>query len=174
MPDGRGFRAGAPMKTFAGGVPVIAVGCRVEAGDWPPPETLVPVFEEALSAAARAAGLAEGGEVSILLTDDRHMRVLNAAWRGKDRATNVLSFPALGMAQGGGPTLLGDIVLARETLQREAEAQGKPFEHHLAHLLVHGFLHLLGYDHQTRAEAEAMEGMERRVLESLAIGDPYA
>lgn len=147
----------------------------VEAGDWPPEDTLLPLMEEALAAAARLVGAGRGGEVSILLTDDEHMRALNAAWRGKDRPTNVLSFPASSAAaQGGGAALLGDIVLARETLLREAEAEGKPFEHHLAHLLVHGFLHLLGYDHETPEEAEEMEAMERRALQTLAIDDPYA
>lgn len=112
-----------------------------------------------------------GAELAILLTDDSAIRVLNRQWRGIDVATNVLSFPT--SEAGGNPPLIGDIVLAHETIAREAEAEGKPFAHHLAHLVVHGYLHLLGYDHQRACDAEAMENAERRVLRHLAIPDPY-
>ena len=123
----------------------------------------------AIAAAARLA-TAEG-EVSVLLTDDEAVRDLNRRWRGIDKPTNVLSFPA---APGPGPqTLLGDIVIAYETLARESEAQGTPFLHHLAHLTVHGFLHLVGYDHETDSQAESMEGLERDILATLAVPDPY-
>ena len=117
---------------------------------------------------ATAAQAPARGEVSVLLTDDAAVKALNAEWRGIDTATNVLSFPA---AKGSG--LLGDIAIAFETVQREAAAENKPFLHHLAHLAVHGFLHLLGYDHQTDSQADAMEGLEREILARLSIADPY-
>ena len=116
-----------------------------------------------------AALVPAAGEISVLLTDDASVRNLNRAWRGLDKPTNVLSFPA---AKAGG-ALLGDIAIAYETLAGEAAADAKPFLHHLAHLAVHGFLHLLGYDHQTDSQADAMEGLERAALARLDIADPY-
>ncbi len=127
--------------------------------------------------AAAAGGRAAAGEVSVVLTDDAAIRTLNRTWRGIDKATNVLSFPAAAApARGAAATLrvLGDIVLAHETVRREAAAQRKPFEHHLAHLAVHGFLHLLGYDHETESEATTMERLECAILASLGVSDPYA
>jgi len=118
---------------------------------------------------ATAALVPAASEVSVLLTDDASVRDLNRAWRGLDKPTNVLSFPA---AKAGG-ALLGDIAIAYETLAGEAAADTKPFLHHLAHLAVHGFLHLLGYDHQTDSQADAMEGLERAALARLDIADPY-
>ena len=109
------------------------------------------------------------GELSVVLSGDAHVRALNRDYRGKDSPTNVLSFP---MPEGSG--LLGDVVLARETLEREAAGQGKTFADHFAHLLVHGVLHLLGFDHQTDTDAEAMERLEVAVLGSLGIDNPYA
>lgn len=120
-----------------------------------------------LRAVAKAEGA--GGGVSVLLADDAALRALNRDWRGKDKQTNVLSFPA---PQGG--EVLGDIALAAETVAAEAQAQGKAFSAHMAHLLAHGFLHLLGYDHEIEAEAEAMEARERVILASLGLPDPYA
>ncbi len=120
--------------------------------------------------AAAAAELTVDGEVSIVLTDDAAIRALNRDWRGIDTATNVLSFPA---AKAIGVQFLGDIVVAYETLARECEDEDRNFLHHLAHLTVHGFLHLLGYDHQTDAQAEAMEGLESRIMGSLNMPDPY-
>src|SRR5574340_1083660 len=108
-----------------------------------------------ITAAAQAPA---AGEVSVLLTDDAAVKALNAKWRGSDKPTNVLSFPA---AKSG--NLIGDIAIAYETVKREAEHEQKPFLHHLSHLAVHGFLHLLGYDHQTDSQAEAMESLERAV-----------
>ena len=126
----------------------------------------------AAAAAAAAPALSTGAtELAIVLGDDSAIRRLNRSWRGVDAATNVLSFPTA--AAGGARPLLGDIVLAEETVAREANAEHKPLAHHVAHLTVHGFLHLLGYDHQTPADAEAMEGIEREILERLEIPDPY-
>lgn len=129
---------------------------------------------EALTLAAAWAALAsegvEGGGVTLLLTDDASVQELNARFRGKDSATNVLSFPAPENPEGH----LGDVALAFGVCAREAEAQGKPLAHHLQHLVVHGVLHLLGYDHMTDAEAETMEDLERVVLAGLGIADPYA
>jgi probable rRNA maturation factor len=119
-------------------------------------------------------------ELSIRLTDDEEVRALNAEWRGKDKPTNVLSFPLaeeeeLEEAATPGPELmLGDIVLARETCAREAEEKRIPLDQHAAHLLVHGTLHLLGYDHHDDDEAADMEGRETRALARLGIADPYA
>ncbi|HVG52471.1 MAG TPA: rRNA maturation RNase YbeY [Xanthobacteraceae bacterium] len=123
--------------------------------------------------AAAAAPDEAQGELSVLLTDDDAIRVLNAQWRHKDEPTNVLSFPA---AHAGniGPRPLGDIVIAYETTAREAAAEHKQLDHHLAHLTVHGFLHLLGYDHESEADAETMERLEREILARLDIADPYA
>lgn len=112
------------------------------------------------------------GELAIVLTDDSSIRALNRQWRGKDEPTNVLSFPAA-EPQYGAPVLLGDIVIAYETTAREASAEHKPFMHHLAHLAVHGFLHLLGYDHEAKAEARVMERLETAILARLAVPDPY-
>ena len=114
-----------------------------------------------------------------MLVDDRAIRALNRNWRGKDKATNVLAFPAHSARSGrfGGRVPirpLGDVVIAFETVQREAESARVPFDHHLAHLAVHGFLHLLGYDHAAEAEAETMEALEVAILARLDVPDPYA
>lgn len=109
----------------------------------------------------------------MVFTDDAQMRELNRDWRKLDKPTNVLSFPAP-RAPGAQPvTPLGDIFLGLETVKREAEEQGKAFRDHTAHLIVHGFLHLIGYDHETEAEAEEMEGEEIAVLARLGISNPY-
>ena len=116
-----------------------------------------------------------------MLGNDSAIKALNRDWRGKNAATNVLSFPAAPAshaAKGGKsarPTpYIGDIVIAYQTTAREAAAEGKPFSHHLAHLAIHGFLHLLGYDHENDRDAEKMERLERRILGRLAVPDPYA
>jgi probable rRNA maturation factor len=113
----------------------------------------------------------DSAELAIVLTNDSAIRLLNRKWRGIDKATNVLSFPTKDAS--GKPPLIGDIVLAFETVAREAVEEQKPFAHHLAHLAVHGYLHLLGYDHQGTRDAETMEGLERSILRRLAIPDPY-
>jgi probable rRNA maturation factor len=114
-------------------------------------------------------------EVSVLLTDDGQVRELNRAYRGKDSATNVLSFPTEDehAAEPGRPVLLGDIAVALETTCREAVAEGKPVADHLTHLVVHGALHLLGYDHEEDEEAERMEAREVALLAGLGVPDPY-
>lgn len=122
-----------------------------------------------------AAEITNGSELSVVFTDDEGIRQLNAGWRGKDKPTNVLSFPAFTLKPGDPlPPMLGDIVLAAETVAREAELEKKPLEHHITHLVVHGLLHLLGHDHEAEDEAEIMEAAERRALARLAIPDPYA
>ncbi|MGC4392101.1 rRNA maturation RNase YbeY [Agrobacterium sp. M50-1] len=114
-------------------------------------------------------------ELSLVFTDDENIREINAEWRDKDKATNVLSFPAFPLEPGGMPgPMLGDIVIARETVEREALELDKSFEDHLTHLLVHGFLHLFGYDHMDEEEAEEMESLETRILAVLGLSDPYA
>lgn len=127
---------------------------------------------EAAAVVERAAAAALGsveGDVVVLLTGDAAVQALNARFRGKDRPTNVLSFPA---AESAAPHL-GDLVLAYGVCAAEAEAQGKTLSDHLSHLTVHGVLHLLGRDHEDEAEAEEMEGEERSILASLGVADPY-
>jgi probable rRNA maturation factor len=123
--------------------------------------------------AAAATLVPAEGEMSVALTDNAAVQALNRDWRGIDKPTNVLSFPATAPKVKGLPAPLGDVIVAYETLAREAGEENKPVLHHLAHLAVHGYLHLLGYDHQTDSEAEAMEGMEREILDRLGIADPY-
>jgi len=142
----------------------------VQSGLWKEPGKAKMVVRRAVRAAAAALSTS-GAELAIVLSDDSAVRLLNRQWRGIDKATNVLSFPT--ETPDGEPPLIGDIVLAYETIAREARSEGKPFAHHLAHLAVHGFLHLKGYDHQRNEDAEAMEEIERRILRRLAIADPY-
>lgn len=149
----------------------------VEAGDWPPePELEALAARAGEAAAALVAPLAGGGEVSLLFTDDAAMQGLNANWRGKDRSTNVLSFPAPAATKTppGMPVHLGDIVFAHETVVREATEAGLTLADHMTHLLVHGLLHLVGHDHVDDTEATAMEGLETAILAKLGIADPYA
>jgi probable rRNA maturation factor len=120
-------------------------------------------------------------EIGVLLADDAAVRRLNADHRGEDGATDVLSFSTFEHILEDapchlppGPIPLGDVVLALETVHAEAAAEGKPFADHVSHLLVHGCLHLLGYDHESAEDAARMEGLERAVLEQLGIPDPYA
>jgi probable rRNA maturation factor len=149
----------------------------IEAGDWPDETALITLVEGAIMATFAELVPARPGasELGVVFTDDAHVRALNAGWRGKDKATNVLSFPAFPETKTGPlPPLLGDVVLAAETVAGEAALEGKPLENHISHLVVHGLLHLLGYDHEGDAEAEEMEALERRILARLAIPDPYA
>lgn len=155
----------------------IAFDLTVEAGAWPNEAALDELARHAVDAAASFLTLQarQPAELSLLFTDDAHMRVLNGNWRGKDSATNVLSFPASDLAPGDTlPPLLGDIVLAHETVKDEAGLENKSFDDHLTHLIVHGLLHLLGYDHSEPAQAGHMESCERAILARLGINDPYA
>lgn len=118
------------------------------------------------------------GEISVVLTDDEAMQAINRDHRGQDKPTNVLSFPGLEAEElhkndAMVPFLLGDLVFAQETVEREALAADLSVHHHMVHLIVHGFLHLLGYDHERDSEAEAMEALETRLLAKLEIADPY-
>jgi probable rRNA maturation factor len=131
------------------------------------------VVRRAISAAA-AGMLTRTEELAVVLADDSAVRELNRIWRGKDAPTNVLSFPAAPAGADAATGVLGDVVLAYETIARESDLERKPFDHHLVHLVVHGFLHLLGYDHETDAEAEKMEAAERKILAGLDVPDPYA
>jgi probable rRNA maturation factor len=131
------------------------------------------IVRRAVSCAATAVPSTSDGELAIVLADDAAIRLLNLEWRSVDAATNVLSFPARPAPGEKAAEHLGDIVLAFETIAREAQSEGKPFAHHLAHLAVHGFLHLVGYDHEREADARVMEGAERNILRQLAIPDPY-
>jgi probable rRNA maturation factor len=151
----------------------LAVGAEIELASplWQTVNEAERCVRDALAAAAAGAG--GRGEVSVLLADDAAIRALNRDWRGIDKPTNVLSFPAQTPAVADVPALLGDIAIAYETVAREAADEGKPVLHHLAHLVVHGYLHLMGYDHQTDAEAEAMEALEREILRGMRIPDPY-
>lgn len=131
------------------------------------------------SALPQLAESARPVELSVRLTSDEEVRALNAEWRGKDKATNVLSFPLAGPdeldqpAEDGPELMLGDVVLARGVCEREAADKAIPLERHLTHLLVHGTLHLLGYDHEADDAACDMEAREARALARLGIADPY-
>jgi probable rRNA maturation factor len=145
----------------------------IESTQWGARRGLRTIVRRAIAQAAIAAR-SGGGEVAVLLTDDAAIRVLNRDWRGKNVPTNVLSFPA--PQRSGGPVLprrFGDIAIAYETTACEADSEGKPFADHLAHLVVHGFLHLVGFDHETDRDAEAMESLEVAVLARLGRPDPY-
>jgi len=161
----------------ASGLPALEV--LMVADCWQLEEDAEPVIHRAISAAAEfvAAGVGDS-ELAIMLTDDTGIRTLNKNWRGIDKPTNVLSFPALQPSGPRGPTdpprMLGDIAIAYQTTRREADEEQKPFDHHLSHLLIHGFLHLIGYDHEKDRQAETMEELEREILSQLGIPDPYA
>lgn len=152
---------------MSGTVDIIANSARWRAQ--PRAKTTIRTAIDAAAAATRRKSF----EVSVMLTHDRAIRVLNRDWRGFDKATNVLSFPAA-QPPSREQQLLGDIVIAYETVAREAKAEHKAFLHHLSHLAVHGFLHLIGYDHVMSREAETMEALERKILARLGIADPYA
>ena len=157
----------------------IDLDISIEAGDWSgfdDAEHLIRVAARALAAHPEALDL-RGREACVVLADDATVQRLNANYRGKDAPTNVLSFPFTpppGAAPEEAARYLGDIILAAETLLREAVDLGIPPAHHLQHLVVHGLLHLLGFDHMEDAEAETMEAIEVRALADLGIANPYA
>src|ERR1043166_5242686 len=149
-----------------------AVDIMVDSGLWAAEPQAEEIVRRTIVQAADATA-APDTELVVMLTDDAAIRALNNQWRGLDKATNVLSFPAPACLKGDAPVHLGDIAIAYETLAREANSEGKPFADHLAHLAVHGFLHLLGYDHESEPDADAMEQQERAILARLGIPDPY-
>jgi probable rRNA maturation factor len=143
--------------------------------DFPAWETALPDVEavaaRALEAAISKTGLA--GEIALLLTNDREMQALNLRWRAKDKPTDVLSFASGEPISESGSGFLGDIAIGLETMTRDAHLLGKSLADHLQHLVVHGYLHLLGYDHETDDQAREMEALEATVLASLGLPDPY-
>lgn len=149
----------------------VAADIAIEADCWNAQPDAQAVVGRAIAAADDNA---DDAQIAVLLTDDAAIKALNAHWRGQDKPTNVLSFPAPAMRAPGEPRHLGDIVIAYETTAREAAEEGKPFAHHLSHLAVHGLLHLLGHDHGEDRAADAMEHLERTILSRLGIPDPYA
>ena len=159
----------------------ISLAVAVEAGEWDDADAIEALAQSALDAAVRDLFEREAQpfpedppEVSLVLADDAMMADINGQWRDQPKPTNVLSFPAFPLVPGGKPgPMLGDIILARETIEREAEDLGKPVEDHITHLIVHGFLHLFGYDHIANNDAEKMEAIETRILASLDLSDPY-
>ena len=164
----------------------LEIDCLIEAGDWGPEDGILCRAIQVGAQSAARRGFADTGvkpgvaaELTVVLTDDAAVRTLNADWRGKDKPTNVLSFPIatpeeIAAAEPEGPPLLlGDVVLAYATCRREAASQGKALDHHVAHLVVHGVLHLFGHDHQADDEAELMEGLETAILAEFGVPDPY-
>jgi probable rRNA maturation factor len=164
----------------------LSVSILDEAGDWGAFASRQQAILEAAEAVAGHPGCtrAHGAETCVVLADDALVRSLNREYRGKDAPTNVLSFPFQQPAgitpadsdepDASEPRHLGDVVLAAETVSREADVQGIPPVHHLQHLVVHGLLHLLGFDHDTETGAEAMERLEVEILAALGVPDPYA
>ncbi|WP_142849393.1 rRNA maturation RNase YbeY [Telmatospirillum sp. J64-1] len=182
MPDDQsGGRPEDPGGNGNGPSIVVSVECDL----WTTTLTDVEDLARQVCAAALGAGITfweevpdlNRIEVSVVLTDDETVRILNRDYRGKDKPTNVLSFASLDDEDAplpeDGPILLGDIVIAYQTTAAEAAEEGKTFTHHLTHLLVHGLLHLLGFDHEDESEAEEMEGMETAILAALGVPDPY-
>src|SRR5579864_29465 len=158
-------------------LPVVEV--LVVADCWQAEPDAEAVIHRAIATAAELLAADVGdGELAVMLTDDAGIRTLNRNWRGIDKPTNVLSFPALQprgpRKPGDAPRMLGDIAIAFETTRKEADEEQKPFEHHLSHLAVHGFLPLIGHDHEQDQEAETMESLERDILSQLGIPDPYS
>jgi probable rRNA maturation factor len=148
-----------------------ALDIIIEAPAWSDQRGAEATVRRAIAAACSQVEAA--GEICVVLTDDAAVRELNRTWRHIDRPTNVLSFPSTTPPGNAASAMLGDIVIAYETLAGEALAEGKPFLHHLAHLTVHGFLHLLGYDHEDDGQAEEMERLEREILATLGVKNPY-
>jgi probable rRNA maturation factor len=162
------------MATFA--LPITEV--LVVADAWQAEPNAEAVIHRAIAAAAEFVNANIGeAELAVMLTDDAGIRTLNSNWRGIDKPTNVLSFPALPASgpsgPGDAPRMLGDIAIAYQTVRQEADDEQKPFDHHLSHLAIHGFLHLIGYDHEQDDDAETMEALEQEILTQLGIPDPY-
>ena len=176
---GSDFPSQQKFRTDAAYLPFPITEVLVVAECWQREPDAEAVIQRAIAAAAEIVDADIGeAELAVMLTDDAGIRTLNSNWRGIDKPTNVLSFPALQPTGPGGPDdaprMLGDIAIAYETTRREADDEQKPFDHHLSHLAVHGFLHLIGYDHENDDDAEAMESLETEILAQLGIPDPYA
>jgi len=146
----------------------------IEDPAWEAAEPRAAALAEIAAAAVLEHERASRGDIAILLADDARLAALNAAFRGRAAPTNVLSFPSAQVREIGAADALGDVALAFGVCAREAAEQAKSLAHHLQHLTAHGVLHLLGYDHESDAEAEAMEAKERAILAGLGVGDPYA
>jgi probable rRNA maturation factor len=152
--------------------PAPSIDIQIQSSLWDAQPLAAQTVRDAIAAAAATLSTADN-EVSILLTDDKAIRLLNREWRGIDKPTNVLSFPAAATKASVRMPLFGDIVMAYETLKRECDDEDRIFLHHLAHLTVHGFLHLIGYDHQVEAQAEKMEGLESKIITRMQMPDPH-
>ncbi|MCL6229959.1 rRNA maturation RNase YbeY [Bartonella bilalgolemii] len=154
---------------------MIAIDITIESAKWNDEEMLYNITDKALVTTLQHLSLNEvTSELSLLFTDDTRIAQINAQWRHHNKPTNVLSFPAFPLKAGQNPRLmLGDIVIAQETVMREAEEERKSFQDHLTHIIIHGILHLLGYDHETNNEANQMEKLEKEILQKLSIKDPY-
>lgn len=154
---------------------VTVMEVKIESGDWPDLKVLKQLSEQCLMESIQVANpnLHPGSELSLTFCDEERMRELNRQWRSVDSSTNVLSFPIANSGSDPLGPLLGDILVGFELVEQEAKREGKVFEHHLAHLIVHGILHLFGYDHNEAEDAEIMEQLERRILGNLSISDPY-
>ena len=152
--------------------PAPSIDIQIQSPLWDAQPLAAQTVRDAIAAAAATLSTADN-EVSILLTDDKAIRLLNREWRGIDKPTNVLSFPAATTKASVRMPLFGDIVMAYETLKQECDDEDRIFLHHLAHLTVHGFLHLIGYDHQVEAQAEEMEGLESKIMTRMQMPDPH-
>lgn len=146
------------------------------AGDWPDEDAIEALARTCVSEVFSTLNFANvDSELSLVLTDDAEIRAINTQWRSIDKPTNVLSFPAFNVVVGQAPkAMLGDVILAYETILREADLEKISFNDHLSHLIIHGLLHLLGYDHENDKDAEEMESLETAILAKLEIADPYA
>lgn len=159
--------------------PALDIALRAQSRQWRALGDLASLRARAVQATDAALAVSpvqpiSGAEISLLLTDDKRIRAVNRDWRGFDKATNVLSFPAAPAERIAQSPVLGDIVIAYETVAREADAENKSLADHFSHLVIHGLLHLLGEDHETDAQAQRMEGLEVAALARLGIADPYA
>jgi probable rRNA maturation factor len=152
--------------------PAPSIDIQVQSPLWQAEPAAEQTVRDAIAAAAATLSTADG-EVAILLTGDKAIRALNRQWRGIDKPTNVLSFPAAVTAASIGAKFFGDIVIAYETLKRECDDENRIFTHHLAHLAIHGFLHLIGYGHEVDAEADEMEGLESKIMMHMNLPDPW-
>jgi probable rRNA maturation factor len=156
-------------------LPKLRIDVQKAAPGWKAVPGVIVKARRAARQAIAMGGVAilEGAAIAISLADDSRVRAANRQWRARDKPTNVLSFSGAPPERVGRAPFLGDVILAYETVAAEAAAEGKPLDHHMMHLVAHGVLHLIGYDHMTRAEAERMERLETAILAALGIPDPY-